>query len=156
MPKPIKRHDAIAPLSRHHHHVLVMSLKISKLGINPSQDEVQALRDEIKSLWVTGGQEHFREEEEILLPAYARYASINQQVIIEMLLEHVEIRSLIYAIDQEQANLVENIRKLGVMLEQHVRKEERIIFPLIEAALPEDVLQQLKPYFHEHSSGCQL
>ena len=156
MPSPIKRHEAIAPLSRHHHHVLVMSLKIGKLGLTPSQDEVQVLREEIKSLWETGGQAHFREEEEILLPAYARYAPINQQVIIEMLLEHVEIRSLMSAIDQEQGDVIEDIRKLGIMLEQHVRKEERAIFPLIEAALPEEVLQQLKPYFHEHSSECKL
>lgn len=156
MPSPIKRHEAIAPLSRHHHHVLVMSLKISKLGLTPSLDEVKALQEEIKSLWETGGQAHFREEEEILLPAYARYAPINQQVIIEMLLEHVEIRSLMSAIDQKQGNVIEDIRKLGIMLEQHVRKEERVVFPMIEAALPEEVLQELKPYFHEHSSTCKL
>jgi len=156
MPKPIKRHDSLAPLSRHHHHVLVMSLKISKLSAEPSTEEVQALREELLVLWETGGQAHFREEEEILLPAYACYASIQEPIIMEMLLEHVEIRSLVRLIELGEGDVARHIRKLGVSFEQHVRKEERVIFPLIEAALPEDVLQQLKPYFHEHSSGCSL
>lgn len=34
-------------------------------------------------------------------------------------------------------------------LEQHVRREERVIFPMMEKALPEEVLSKLAPYFHE-------
>lgn len=149
----IKRHQGIAPLSRHHHHALIMALKISKLSAEPNEDEVASLKNELKQFWETESQEHFREEEEILLPAYAKYASIRQPEIIDMLLEHVEIRSLVSQINDETAEVVPLIRRLGVMLEQHVRKEERVIFPMIESALPEEVLFQLEPYFHEFHTG---
>jgi len=152
----IKRHDALAPLSRHHHQALVMAMKLIKLGDSPSPEEVESMRGEVASFWEAGGQAHFREEEEILLPAYARYASINEPVLVEMLLEHVQIRSLVRAIERGEDDVAANIRSLGVLLEQHVRKEERIIFPLMEAALPEDVLIELKPYFHEYASNCRL
>lgn len=149
----IKRHKGIAPLSRHHHHALIMALKISKLSAEPNEDEVAPLTKELKDFWETESQEHFREEEEVLLPTFAKYASIDRPEIIEMLLEHVQIRSLVSRINEESEDVVSHIRQLGVMLEQHVRKEERVIFPIIEAALPEEVLLQLEPHFHEFHTG---
>lgn len=41
------------------------------------------------------------------------------------------------------------MHELGDLLEKHVRKEERIIFPIIEKALPEDVLEEMAPYIHD-------
>jgi len=37
-------------------------------------------------------------------------------------------------------NLVGDLDKLGKKLEQHIRKEERILFPLIEQYCPEEML----------------
>jgi len=151
----IKRHDAIAPLSRHHHQTLVMTMKLNKLDDAAEPDRVSAIVEELAHYWNNGGEAHFREEEEILLPAFARYAPVNQQPIVDMLLEHVEIRSLVGTIVRGDGDATLNLKKLGVMMEKHVRLEERVVFPLIEAALPEDVLAELKPYFHEHTA-CKL
>ena len=40
------------------------------------------------------------------------------------------------------------MNELGELLETHIRKEERIIFPMIEEALPEEKLQELGFYLH--------
>ncbi|GIP34476.1 hemerythrin domain-containing protein [Paenibacillus sp. J2TS4] len=154
--KRLSRHEAMRPLSRHHHHALVMVLNIRKTLTNEGTAEdkaVKALRAKLLQFWETGGQEHFREEEEILLPAYSRYAPIHQEEIIEMLMEHVQIRALIAAISDEEGDLVVHMRKLSEVLEQHVRREERVIFPMMEAALPEEELKKLAPYFHEFHKG---
>lgn len=148
--KSLSRHDAMKPLSRHHHHALALALKISRtLKDDMDEGALHMLREELQQFWVTGGQEHFREEEEILLPAYARYASPRHEEIIEMLIEHAQIRALVAAIDDGEGDLIATIRELGLMLEKHVRREERVIFPMMEAALPDEVLQKLAPYFHE-------
>jgi len=147
--QPIKRHEAIAPLSRHHHHALALVLKIRKAETAATKEQAEALRREVQRFWQNGGQQHFREEEEILLPAYARYASLERKEIIGMLLDHVKIRAMVDSIQDETDDVLPLIRKFGDMLEEHVRKEERVIFPMIEAALPEDVLRKLSPYFHE-------
>lgn len=157
--KSIPRHEAMRELSRHHHHALTVVLKIRKTLIEGVAPEVvEQLRKDLKHFWVTGGQEHFREEEEILLPAYARYASPRHEEIIEMLIEHAQIRALVAAIDEggdHDRDLVTCIQELGDVLEKHVRREERVIFPMMEAALPEDVLKKLAPYFHEFHENKQ-
>lgn len=45
------------------------------------------------------------------------------------------------------------MRDLGQQLTTHVREEEREVFPMIEDALPENELQNLKPYLHLHKDG---
>jgi hemerythrin-like domain-containing protein len=152
----LQRHKAIVPLSRHHHHALALVLKIRKAGPEAGPETVEALKRELQHFWETGGQQHFREEEEILLPAYARYADIDRREIVEMLLEHVKIRSLVGSIESAKDDALPLIRELGDLLEKHVRLEERVIFPLIEAAIPEAMLMELAPYFHEGDAGCRL
>lgn len=150
--KPIPRHEALQELSRHHHHALRTVLKIKKTVRQPLNDEqLSELREDVRQFWQNGGQEHFREEEEILIPTYARYASPRNEEVIEMLLEHVEIRALICTIEEGEGG-VEAIAELGEALEKHVRREERIIFPLVEKTLPDHVIRKLAPYFHEFHS----
>lgn len=42
------------------------------------------------------------------------------------------------------------MRYLGKFLQSHIRKEEQVIFHMIEKALPEMELKKLAPYLHEH------
>ncbi|MFC2948055.1 hemerythrin domain-containing protein [Virgibacillus sediminis] len=106
------------------------------------------MRDSLKYFWEKDGNQHFRDEEEILLPVYAKYQSSEQPEIAEMLLEHVTIRSYVQQIITSDENSVSLMNRLGQLLDSHIRKEERIIFPMIEDELPEKELQKLKPYLH--------
>lgn len=150
----IHRHEAMRPLSRHHHHALMAGLKIRKAFEkgNVSEEKLKELQEDTLTFWHNDGNEHFREEEEILIPVYSKYASVDQDEIINMLLEHVHIRALIDNI-QKNEQLETSLSELAEALDRHVRREERIIFPMIEKALPEDVLYELQPYFHEQHSA---
>lgn len=143
-----RRHDALHPLSHHHHHALVAALKLKRAGTEKSTVSISQLRDELHAFWHPGGQEHFREEEEILFPAFAEFGGLDHPEISEALLEHVHIRSLVQQITRADDPSPSLMQKLGATLEAHIRKEERVIFPLIEDSLPEDVLADLAPYFH--------
>ena len=146
--KGIKRHKSLYPLSHHHHHALFFALKLRRAGTEKSDLTLDELLTEVKQFWEPGGNRHFREEEEILLPAYAMYASVDTTEIKEMLLEHVIIRSLIQKILTAENELESLMQELGDKLEAHIRKEERIIFPMIEEKLPEEELVKLEPYLH--------
>src|SRR5699024_11766657 len=76
----------------------------------------------------------------IVLPFYEKYTDINKPEIIEMLLEHVQIRKGMTQLLADELT-IEEMQALGVMLQSHIRKEEQVIFPMIEAALPEDELK---------------
>src|SRR5699024_1742575 len=118
-------------------------------GTEASRISLDEIKKDAKECWDPGGNDHFREEEEIVLPVYAKYSDINKPEIIEMLLEHVQIRK---EMKQLLANelTIEEVRAIDVMQQGHISKEEQVIFTMIEAALPEEELKNLAPYLHEH------
>lgn len=144
--KGLKRHESLKPLSRHHMIALHLGLKLSRAGTDESKLTNEEVKEELQAFWEPDGQEHFREEEEILLTAFAQHASVDRPEVKEMLLEHVQIRALIRTILDTAEIDIKVMHELGALLEVHVRKEERVIFPMIEKALPEDVLINLAPY----------
>lgn len=148
----MKRHPALHPLSHHHHHALAAAKRLKMAGIQHKGYRLEEVRDLLAAFWHSGGQAHFREEEEVLLPAYAQYASPDHPEIVRMLLEHVQIRSLVDQILYRGNVTEETMSQLGYLLENHVRREERIIFPLMEQAIPEERLQELAPCFHMNFS----
>lgn len=147
--KGIKRHETLKPLSRHHMIGLHVALKLKWTGTEESRLSLDEILQDALEFWSPGGQEHFREEEEILLPAYAAYAEINQPEITTMLLEHVTIRAGMKKLFSTSGMEVQEMQQLGELLESHIRKEERVIFPMIEKALPEERLEKLAPYLHD-------
>jgi iron-sulfur cluster repair protein YtfE (RIC family) len=133
----VKRHPALESLSRDHHHALVVAQRL-KRATDGTADEARAA---FVQYWQTEGQEHFREEEEILLPALARFANPDQPVVARVLIDHVRIRRL--AAERADLESTATLHRLGEELEQHVRREERELFPIIEEAVPEPELVAL-------------
>jgi iron-sulfur cluster repair protein YtfE (RIC family) len=133
----MKRHPALQQLSRDHHHALAVAQRLKRTDA-PGANDARGL---FLEYWERDGRGHFREEEEVLLPTLSRFAELDQPVISRVLLDHVRIRRLAedVAADAELADL----HALGIELEQHVRREERELFPLIEQSLPEPELVAL-------------
>ena len=146
--KGIKRHGTLKPLSRHHMIGLHLALKLKRAGTKESRLTLEEIVEDAYEFWVPEGNEHFREEEEILLPAYSAFGDINDHEIVTMLVEHVIIRAGMNNLLRENERDIEKMHELGKLLEQHIRREERIIFPMIEKALPEEKLKELAPYLH--------
>jgi len=88
------------------------------------------------------GRRHFREEEELLLPTFAGFGDLEAPVVAQVLVDHVRIRRLVVEIASGTPEL-STLRVLGTLLEQHVRREERELFPLIEGVVPERELARL-------------
>jgi iron-sulfur cluster repair protein YtfE (RIC family) len=95
------------------------------------------------AFWEEEGGEHFVEEERVLLPAFARAADAAHPAVVRTLLEHVLIRAKVAEIADRAEPPVAQLQQLGSWLDVHVRLEERVLFPLIEDALPEAALREL-------------
>jgi hypothetical protein len=134
----MKRSSALAPLSRDHHHALVVAAQLRR--VTPFTAE--PARDAFLRYWRDEGGQHFREEEEILLPAYGRHANPHHPLIVRVLCEHVAIRALA-AIVGEPAPPIAILQDLGLALSDHVRLEERSLLPLIEQTVPAAQLERL-------------
>jgi hemerythrin-like domain-containing protein len=92
--------------------------------------------------WKRDGQVHFRVEEEVLLPAWARHAEVDRPAIARMLDDHLTIRREALRFAGGEADLAE-VHELGRCLNDHVRFEERELFPAIEAALDPEQTEEL-------------
>ena len=128
----MKRSEALAPLSRQHQHGLAAALKLKRAD----RSDAGEARAAFLEFWEAEGRDHFRLEEEILLPAYARHGEADHPAVVRVLVEHVDLRRRGQDLAATDAPEAEALQDLGERLERHIRHEERVLFPLIEAALP--------------------
>lgn len=134
----MKRHPALQQLSRDHHQALVVARQLKRAQAADADPARAAFLD----YWRADGRHHFSQEEEILLPTLARFSDPEQPLVARLLVDHVRIRCLAAQLEAADASLG-TARALGSELEQHVRREERELFPMIERTLPEDELVRL-------------
>lgn len=146
----MKRHPGLHALSQHHHFALIEALEMRRAAGASAAKRAAALRQVTQKFlrfWKSTGHVHFREEEEVLLPAFARHARLDRDKdVMRMLADHAEIRARIERLEAalESGSLDEDeIAALAGLLHDHVRLEENEIFPRIEAALGEAELQAL-------------
>ena len=100
------------------------------------------------SFWHKTGKAHFREEEEVLLPAYARHTRLDQDdEVMRLLADHAEIRGAVQEFERRLEEKLpiepESMAKLARLLHDHIRLEENEVFPRVERALGEENLNAM-------------
>jgi hemerythrin-like domain-containing protein len=162
----MKRHVSLHPLSQHHHFALIQALEIRRARHEPAAKRALALRrvaEKFVRFWKKAGQQHFREEEEVLLPAYARHVLLDADAdVMRMLAEHAAIRALVADIEALLATkqpVEEKITELGRLLNDHVRLEENVIFPRVQKVLGEAELAAMGrglTRLHRKGESCEF
>ena len=141
----MKRHAALAPLSDQHHHELAHARRLLRAaGAGP--EERLAVASAYLDAFFTETVEHFRREEEILFPLYARHAG-SSPVLERILREHMELHGLVRTLRAQAAAgeiPPEALRTLGDLLHDHVHLEERELFEEIEHIVPVAELEKVR------------
>ena len=133
---PIKRSPEIAALSRDHHHTLLLSWKIrqgTKRNVETGRIAAYALH-----FYDTHIKEHFLEEEVLLFSKLPE----NDELRTRAINEHHQLRALFGSLTGIPVEY-EQLLQLGDKLDQHVRFEERTLFPHIEKTFSTEELQQV-------------
>lgn len=135
----MKRAEEIASLSREHHR----SLRIAQLLARAGAADAAELRETFLAFYAAEMVPHFRAEEELVLPAFARHVDPSDPEVVRVLVEHVDLHrragDLAAADEADPAAL----HALGRRLHDHVRHEERVLFPRVESALDAEELRCL-------------
>jgi hemerythrin-like domain-containing protein len=134
----MRRSAALQGLSREHHAALVVALGLTRADAGTAEDAAGRFRD----FWNEHGRAHFVVEEEVLLPALDPVDGQERPEVMRLLLDHTAIRRLAARLPERGAP-VEQLHDLGRRLHDHVRFEERELFPLLESLLEEPELQAL-------------
>lgn len=124
----MKRHQALIGLSHDHHHALVQARRLRRAA--EAGDDPAAAVAAFVEFFRANTVPHFREEEESLFPFVAG-SDEARSLLVETLLDHQRLRLLVWQLE-EQADPRGAMREVGELLEAHVRREERELFPLME------------------------
>lgn len=141
----MKRHPALVRLSRDHHHGLVEAQRLKR---SASADEAGRRRAAERFVAFFAGETlaHFREEEEVVFPLLLRWSPAPPQPLTRALLEHGRLHELVDRLRRgvEDGGVgSDDLLATAMLLEAHIRAEERELFPLIERLLPEEELRRL-------------
>ncbi|MCU0382003.1 MAG: hemerythrin domain-containing protein [Chitinophagaceae bacterium] len=127
---PLKRHPALVPLSQDHHHGLMLVLKIKKgmqYGVEARRMSAY-LQHEFEEALLP----HFREEEQGVFMWLPEADAMR----IRALDEHHRMEALAGSIAEDPEN-ISLLRLFIVLLETHIRFEERVLFPHLQECFPE-------------------
>lgn len=139
----MKRHDSLAPLSREHHGALLLAQLLKK--DTPAYKGLPTLLSDkaayALNMFHSNLFQHFKQEEAMLEKIKNVHTDIDQ-LSEEILAEHVKLTAGFLALDKSGIN-TEELDILGHALDEHIRKEERVLFPMIQEYCTEEELNNL-------------
>ena len=169
----MQRHPGLVPLSREHHHGLVMAERLV-LGrsTNPRADwpadrTAQARR--LIDFFETDLRPHFEAEEAHVFPVAAREVAGGDRLVRRLVDDHDAMREMVRALaaggdapgpPAPPADLDGRLRAFGERLRRHIRVEERELFERMQDECSPGTLRDLEARraAHEAARGpsCRL
>lgn len=132
MNQPLKRAPELIPLSRDHHHALMLCWKIRQ-GIAKNVD-ANRIMQYASWFFINHLQPHFElEEKKIFTLPGVGHATVDQAIG-----EHAQLRLLF----NKQPN-IELLSTIEKTLEHHVRFEERVLFVEVQKNTPPELLNKI-------------
>jgi hemerythrin-like domain-containing protein len=130
------RHPSLIPLSHDHHHGLALALRCRKQALGQLKplgaSGLRQRADEFLEFYHANLVPHFRAEEIVLFPPLRDTIPDCAPLVDELCHQHDELRQGVPGLESE-GGLAKLIFDLADLLERHIRKEERELFPLFEA-----------------------
>jgi len=145
--KPIKRSRQLTPLSKDHHDGLLFAWKI-KQGLKNGTD-IKLVAEYVQWFWKNHLEEHFREEEQILAP----HLPANNELLKQMFDEHENIEAMVHINENIPDETL--LGNLGKAIDDHIRFEERQLFPYAEKIIPEKELNVIYEQLAEEKVKCE-
>jgi hemerythrin-like domain-containing protein len=137
---PLQRHVSLQPFSRDHYVGLVRAQRLIRSAQSGAEQRRTAVRDFLAA-WEQEIRAHFADEEELLLPV------VDEPDGQRLRREHERLRALAAQAAGHAAAAaepaVEFVRELGQTLNDHIRWEERELFPRVEHRLSAEQLAQI-------------
>lgn len=136
MHSPLKRHEALVGFSKDHHFGLLLVWKIRQ-GLNKKVSPGR-ISDYVLYFFDEDIDGHFKEEEEQLFPMLPPSSILRQQAEAE----HKAIYEMIGRLRKDKEN-IDLLLQFADALKDHIRFEERELFPFMQRTLSATELEQI-------------
>lgn len=136
---PIKRHIGLQPLSREHHHGLLLCWKI-RTGLKKGIEE-ERIKKYVNWFFFHHLLPHFEAEEKYVFTLL----DAEDARIKKALAQHRRLKRLFGS----KKELNKNLHRIEETLEEHIRFEERTLFNAIQSVASIEQLQELQDLHEE-------
>lgn len=136
---PIKRNESLQPISREHHHGLLLCWKI-RTGLKKGIAENRIL-DYANWFYKSHLIPHFEIEEKYIYPILGH----ENEWIKKALAEHQDLKRLF----ESTKDIKNNLEQIDTILNSHIRFEERILFNKIQEIATDEQLEQVNLHHKE-------
>ena len=127
----MKRNPALQPLSREHHTALTLSKACARAVEARDDARVEETCQRVVQAFAAELEPHFQIEEQSLLPLL--HGAKHQALVQHTLADHRELRALLEGVRRNDSHA---LGSFGRRLADHVRFEERALFPALEDMMP--------------------
>jgi len=134
-PRPLKRSEQLKSLSREHHSGLLFSWKIKegvRIGIS-----TERLKNYLNYFVKEHLMDHFEKEEKLL------FDKVDDPVCIQAKKDHSVLKAQVQTINVSPVIDTKNFIDFIEILNNHIRFEERVVFPLLEKVLDKQTLNSI-------------
>ncbi len=135
----MKRHKALQPLSRDHHHGLLLCWKI-RTGFSKGVD-AKRIKKYADWFYKNHTLPHFEAEEKYVFPVFG----LEHELIKKALTEHKRLKKLF----EDEQSIEKSLSLLEEELEKHIRFEERVLFNEIQSVATKEQLQVINAIHEE-------
>src|ERR1700730_11761326 len=140
-----RRHESLIPLSHEHHDALLLAWRLRTGDLSKRVPELRAKH--VSAFFEYRLINHLNVEEELLFPAFRAVLCVEATLIDVLLSDHSELRAKAAAI---KTGAHDQLDSFCVLLERHIRTEERQLFVLAENRMKPaemaDLGRQIKAY----------
>jgi hemerythrin-like domain-containing protein len=132
------RHPSLVALSHDHHHGLALALRCRKQALGQLKPigavGLAERAQEFLHFYKSSLTRHFEAEERVLFPAMRTALPASAALVDALVHDHQQIRQSLPELESKM-ELAKLLFDLGDLLERHIRKEERELFPLFESGI---------------------
>lgn len=134
----MKRCPELQDLSREHHTALKLALHLKRAVADGNDAAIDAACNQVREVFDSELLPHFREEEQCLLPALE--AAGGSAVVARTLIEHRALQRLVRELEIPDPEV---LLRFAELIGEHVRFEERELFPAAEELLGREKLARV-------------
>ncbi len=147
----MKRHKSLIFISHDHYHGLQLAQLIKRNApeLKNLPNDLEGKKNYTIKFYENELLHHFYLEENIILPAVKGRNKEIDKLFDEIITEHKEIEKSVESL-KENINIEDKLDKLGNLLQDHIRKEERVLFEKIQKEFIEEELQKLEEELHSY------
>ena len=140
-----RRHEALVPLTHDHHHALAQARRLKEVAGLESEAARRNAANDFVNFYFGRAVRHFHEEEELFFAPLVDDPEAGG-LVLRAVTEHLRLHALVRTVKRQLSGGEadnETLIKISDLLTEHVRFEEKELFPMVERLVSDNELADL-------------